>query len=317
MRPSIYLLLVLAVLGCSSGRGSGDDDDDTTDGDADADTDVDSDADADSDSDADTDADSDGDTDSDGDSDTDADADGDACPVASVTDCGQIGDAEAQERGCCQPDGVAAFCDGGRLVTTDCGAFDTTCGQVDQWNMAYCEPNDLGGCREVVAPRTSGEILEYSAIQINWDMACWADEDDSLFIFVEDTEEDDIALRLVIFRDGGPSEGETVDMNEYAGLAAPFFVETLSGVAFDEGGSYDGEYLAYAGSATIEAFDEDTPVGSTFRIRFDDLWAREIGAGQVCEEVEDGRRMHIDSVTIEVAVGALHEDSECIEWGGG
>jgi hypothetical protein len=220
---------VASFPGCSSG-------DADLDSDIDGDIDSDVDADTDTDVDADTDADSDTDTDSDTDSDSDADP-GTACPVAEVTRCDQIGDVAAQSAGCCQPDGVAAFCDGGELHSLDCGGFDTTCGHVSTWDMSYCVPTGAPNCADVVAPRTSGTVHRYSTITVNWQMLCWnrgghADIDWDLYVYVEDIERDDIALRFPFYLDGAwPEVGETYDLEYYSWPARPFFV-SADGSAF-------------------------------------------------------------------------------------
>jgi hypothetical protein len=322
--------LTFAACGGRRGGGDGDGDSDSdvdsdadsdTDSDSDSDTDSDTDSDSDSDSDSDTDtgadSDTDSDTDSDADADTDADADGDAaCPVANVQDCGDIGDGAAQAEGCCDG-GVAVFCEGGELRRGNCDAWNTSCGHVAEFDQVWCEPTGANACADVVAPTTDGDVLEYGTINANWDMACWDDADDSLFVFIEDTEVEDIALRFYIWTGNGIGEGDVIDMAEHHSLTMPFFVETLSEVRFDEGGGYDGEYLAYAGTFTFTQLDESSPVGSELRFEIEDLWLREIGGVNECSDVSDGRRMHIDRLVYSTPIGALHEDSECIEWAGG
>lgn len=240
-----------------------------------------------------------------------------ACAVADVTSCGEIAEPAT---GCCQPDGVAVFCDGDRLVETDCANHRTTCGPVSDWAMNHCVPTGAGRCADVVAPRTTGAVLEYGTIDVIWDMACWDDADGSLFVFLEDYDRDDIALRFRLYPGamGAPAVGETTSLGRYSALANPFFVSMLSGIAFDEGGSYDAEFLAYAGTVTIESFDAGSPVGSTLRMVFEDVWGREVNITRTsCGDVENGRRMHIRRLAFEVTVGALHSDAECIEWAGG
>jgi hypothetical protein len=304
---------VASFPGCSSG-------DADLDSDIDGDIDSDVDADTDTDVDADTDADSDTDTDSDTDSDSDADP-GTACPVAEVTRCDQIGDVAAQSAGCCQPDGVAAFSDGGELHSLDCGGFDTTCGHVSTWDMSYCVPTGAPNCADVVAPRTSGTVHRYSTITVNWQMLCWnrgghADIDWDLYVYVEDIERDDIALRFPFYLDGAwPEVGETYDLEYYSWPARPFFVSALTGVRFDEGGSYDTDFFAYDGTFRVVEFNRSSPVGSYFRVEFDDLWAREFRAtSSSCSDVRDGERFHVDHLVIEGTIADLDTDSDCRLW---
>jgi len=318
-------ILVATGLSCDDTGGDGDGD---VDGDADMDTDVDADSDADTDVDSDADGDTDVDADTDADTDVDADSDGDAdsstgtpCPVPAVTSCDQIGDAAAQAAGCCQADGTAAFCDGGRLVTADCGCYGTSCGQVDSWAMSWCEPTGQSHCLDVVAPTSTGTVLSYPTIDVNWQMLCWHSGTRTeigwdLFVYVEDIELEDVALRFPFYLEGGfPEVGATIDLACHSGLARPFYISTLSGVAFDEGGGYDAEYVVYEGSARVVSFDASSPVGSWFEIELDDVWAREANVTSGgCSDAPNGDRMFIDHLVIEGTIADLEADTDCRWW---
>ena len=285
-------------------------------GDGDADSDVDSDADADSDSDADSDADADADSDADG------DPTGTPCPVPDVSSCAQIGDGAAQEAGCCQPDNIAVFCDGGQLRKIDCRGFDTTCGNATEWGMSYCLPTGAPNCSDVVAPRTSGRIHNYSTINVNWQMLCWhsgghSDIGWDFYVYVEDIERDDIALRFPFYLEDGdwPEVGVTYDLEYYSWPARPIFVSALTGVLFDEGGGYDTDFFAYDGTMRVTDFNRHSPIGSYFRIEFDDLWAREFRAtASSCDDVANGERFHVDHLVIEGTIADLDSDWDCRFW---
>lgn len=242
-----------------------------------------------------------------------------SCSVARVTSCDELGTSSEQAFGCCEADGSAVVCEDGKVRRGNCDAWGSRCTEVPAWDQVWCEPTGAtAACSEVVAPTTSGEVLEFESLNFTWDMACWDDADRSLLVFLEDTAVVDVAMRFYIWAGEGIEEGDTVDLSEYSALAMPFFVETLSGVAFDEGGSYDGEFLAYSGTFTFTSFNTDSPVDSWMEIEINDFWAREIEPGsRTCTELEEGRRMHIEHLTYRVQIGALHHHGECIQWAGG
>ncbi len=106
-----------------------------------------------------------------------------------------------------------------------------------------------------------------------------------------------------------------MDLACHSGMARPFFVSTLSGVAFDTGGSYDAEYLVYSGTATVRSFEAGSPIGTYFRMDFDDVWAREIRSTSAgCSDVADGDRMHIDHLVVEGTIADLEADWDCRAW---
>jgi hypothetical protein len=245
-----------------------------------------------------------------------------ACTVADVQSCADIGDAAAQAKGCCQAGDAAAYCEANQLVQTDCKAFNTSCGEVANWGMNYCKPTGAKYCADVVAPKTTGQVLDYGTIQFNWEMACWNDDkpsDRSLFVFVEDYEQDDIALRFGLYVDANPPKvGVPFKMNAYAALAKPFYISMLSGIAFDRGGSYKAEFLVYAGTVTIKELNTTIPVGTQLKMEFTDLWGREIQATSGgCQDKVNGDRLRIKKLVIDITIGALHKDQDCIDWAGG
>ncbi len=245
-----------------------------------------------------------------------------ACPMAAPASCADLGDAAAQVRGCCLPDGNAASCEGGQLQITKCSAWGTTCGTVPQFNNAsYCAPTgNTAACGEVVAPHTTGATINHATIANTWRMACYDAMKGSVFIYIEDIDVEDTALRFSINLGGQGWQGRTVDLQDFHRLAQPFFAQTLNDVKFDEGGSYDGAFLGYRGSVTFEQLNETAPVGSTFRIRFRNFWGREVTSRDTaasCADVPNGRRFHFDDFTIEYDIRDLHTDADCIEWAGG
>lgn len=59
----------------------------------------------------------------------------------------------------------------------------------------------------------------------------------------------------------------------------------------------------------------DNPIGSDFRVVFEDLWAREVStSSSSCRDVEDGDRMHIERLVISGTVADLNTDWDCGFW---
>jgi hypothetical protein len=241
--------------------------------------------------------------------------------MAAPTSCADLGDAAAQLAGCCLPDNKAAYCDGGQLVTSDCAVWNTTCGQVPQWNMNYCAPTGVTArCGDVPAPHSTGQVLHFRTVTNTWWMACYDAADSTVFIYIEDLNEDKTALRFQL-KLGGPQpwQGRTVDLGSYSKIALPFFLETLNDIMFDSGGSYDGEFLGYRGTVEFQQLTDVNPIGTPFRIRIRNYWGREIGrdAAMMCTELPNGRRMNVDDTIVEGQINDLHVDSDCRMWAGG
>ena len=64
-----------------------------------------------------------------------------------------------------------------------------------------------------VPAATAGPELRFETIHFDWSMQCYRPENGSLFVFVEDTENQMVALRFYDFlNNGGPATGGTIDL---------------------------------------------------------------------------------------------------------
>ena len=242
--------------------------------------------------------------------------------MAQPARCADLGDTAAQARGCCLPDGNAASCEGGQLQITKCSAWGTTCGTVPQFdNASYCAPTgNTAACGEVVAPHTTGATIHHATVNNTWWMACYDSMKGSVFIYIEDLNEDKTALRFNLKLGGQNWQGRTVDLQDYHKLAGPFFAQTLNDIMFDSGGGYDGEFQGYRGTVTFDQLTETNPIGTPFRITFQNFWGREVTVGDTaatCIDKPNGRRFHFDRDVVEGQINDLHVDSDCRMWAGG
>ncbi|MEZ4393274.1 MAG: hypothetical protein R3A48_19490 [Polyangiales bacterium] len=177
-----------------------------------------------------------------------------------------------------------------------------------------------GSCSDAVPPTTTGPVLELDTIRFNWSMQCYRPENGSLFVFIEDTENQMVALRFYDFlNNGGPATGSTVNLAQYRLPAAPFFVSTISGIQTEPMWSYQRGYVAYAGQVIFHQLQRTNPVGTRMRVEFRDVWAREVRqyTNGRCDNVANGGRMHIRSIMLDLPVNNLHTDQDCIDWAGG
>lgn len=177
-----------------------------------------------------------------------------------------------------------------------------------------------GTCTDPVPPTTRGPTLEFDTIRFNWSMQCYRPENGSLFVFVEDTENQMIALRFYDFlNNGGPATGDTIDLSRYRLPAMPFFVSTISGIVTEPMWGYQRAYVAYEGQVIFHQLQRANPVGTRMRVEFRNVRAREVRqyTNGRCENVTDGGRMLIRSLMLDLPVNNLHTDQECIDWAGG
>lgn len=177
-----------------------------------------------------------------------------------------------------------------------------------------------GSCTDPVPPTTRGPVLEFETIRFNWSMQCYRPENGSLFVFVEDTENQMIALRFYDFlNNGGPATGDTIDLSRYRLPAMPFFVSTISGIVTEPMWGYQRAYVAYEGQVIFHQLQRANPVGTRMRVEFRNVRAREVRqyTNGRCENVTDGGRMHIRSLILDLPVNNLHTDQDCIDWAGG
>jgi hypothetical protein len=163
-------------------------------------------------------------------------------------------------------------------------------------------------------------VLELDTIRFNWSMQCYRPENGSLFVFVEDIENQMVALRFYDFlNNGGPATGSTIDLANHRLPAAPFFVSTISGIETEPTWRYQRGYVAYAGTVIFHQLQRMNPVGTRMRVEFRDVRAREVRqyTNGRCENVANGGRMHIRSLMLDLPVNNQHTDQDCIDWAGG
>lgn len=208
---------------------------------------------------------------------------------------------------------------------TDTGAADT--GAVDSGPRDTGTTVDSGGpsfppgvCGEPVASTTTGPTVNEATINFNWSMACFDRRNNSLFVFVEDTDTRGTALRFYDYLAmGGPAGGDTVDLSTYRARARPFFVSTISGIALEPMWHYDRDYLAYAGTATFTELRRTNPIGTRLRVRFQNVQARQVATytDGTCRDVPNGGRMIVRDLSLDMTVNDLCTDQDCIDWAGG
>ena len=177
-----------------------------------------------------------------------------------------------------------------------------------------------GSCTDPVPATSRGPLLELDTIRFNWSMQCYRPENGSLFVFIEDTENQMVALRFYDFlNNGGPATGDTVDLSRFRVPSAPFFVSTISGIVTEPMWSYQRGYVAYEGQVVFNQLQRTNPVGTRMRVEFRNVRAREVRqyTNGRCENVVDGARMHIRSIVLDLPVNNARTDQDCIDWAGG
>lgn len=205
------------------------------------------------------------------------------------------------------------------------GSGPIDAGTVTPRDVPTTPPADLGNtgmnlCSDPVPATTTGPTVNLETIHFNWSMQCYRPEDGSLFVFVEDTETQMVALRFYDFlNDGGPATGDTIDLSRARVSARPFFVSTLSGIVTEPSWSAQRSYLAYEGQVIFHQLQRTSPVGTRMRVEFRNVRAREVRqfTNGRCENVVNGGRMFIRSLLLDLPVNNLHTNEDCIDWAGG
>ncbi len=177
-----------------------------------------------------------------------------------------------------------------------------------------------GTCADPVPATTTGPTVTLDTIRFNWSMQCYRPEDGSLFVFVEDTERDMVALRFYDFlNNGGPTTGTTVDLANFRVAARPFFVSGLSGIETEPMWRAARSYLAYEGQVVFNQLQRSSPVGTRMRVEFRNVRLREVRqyTNGRCENVANGGRMVIRTLSLDLPVNNIHTDQDCIDWAGG
>lgn len=219
---------------------------------------------------------------------------------------------------CYRQTGYAPRCDPGGAPVVDAGTVRDT--GVVRDAAAPVDAGPLSGCAGPVPAATAGPELRFETIHFDWSMQCYRPEDGSLFVFVEDTQRDMVALRFYDFLNhGGPATGDTLDLSAFRAPARPFFVSTLSGIVTEPTWRYERAYLAYEGQVVFQELRRSSPVGTRMRVEFRNVRAREVRqyTDGRCENVADGARMFIGSLVLDLPVNNLHTDQDCIDWAGG
>ncbi|MDB4928380.1 MAG: hypothetical protein JWM10_864 [Myxococcaceae bacterium] len=186
-------------------------------------------------------------------------------------------------------------------------------------------PADLGNtgtglCSDPVPATSTGPVLTLDTIHFNWSMQCYRPEDGSLFVFVEDTENAMVALRFYDFlNNGGPATGDTIDLSRARAGTRPFILSSLSGIVTEPTWSAQHSYLAYEGEVVFHQLQRSSPIGTRMRVEFRNVRAREVRqyTNGRCENVVNGARMVIRSLTLDLPVNNLHTDEDCVDWAGG
>lgn len=184
-------------------------------------------------------------------------------------------------------------------------------------------PADAGPatlCADPVPASTTGPQINLETINFNWSMQCYRPEDGSLFVFVEDTERQMVALRFYDYlNNGGPATGDTIDLANARVAARPFFLSGLSGIRLEPSWSADRSYLAYEGQVVFHQLQRNNPVGTMMRVEFRNVRLREVRTytNGRCENVPNGARMFVRSLNLNLRVNNLHTDQDCIDWAGG
>ncbi|MBI5514348.1 MAG: hypothetical protein HY909_11305 [Deltaproteobacteria bacterium] len=241
-------------------------------------------------------------------------------PDSAVPDTGRP-DTSAPDTGA--PDtGVpdTAVLDTGRPDTgaPDTGPVDT--GVVDTGPADTGMTFPAGVCAEPVAATTTGPVMNLPTINFNWSMACFDRRNGLLFVFIEDTERQMVALRFNDYLTrGGPAGGDTVDLSRFRSRTTPFFVSTISGIMTEPMWRYERDYLAYEGQAVFRELRRENPIGTRLRVEFRNVRARQVQTltDRTCRDAPNGARMNITSLNLDLMVNDLCTDSDCIEWAGG
>lgn len=238
--------------------------------------------------------------------------------VARDTSAGELTDVTTP-RDVASLDGGKPNFDGGAsdasTIASDRGVTDVPVSPVD---TGVSVPP--GRCLEPVSPTSTGPLIELDTLHFNWSMQCYEPADGSLFVFVEDTKDQHVALRFYNFLNhGGPATGDTIDLAQHLGRARPFFLSMISGIETEPTWRYERDYLAYSGQVIVHRLQRQNPVGTTLRVELRDLRAREVRnyTDGRCESVPNGARIHVRSLILELPVNDLHRDQDCIDWAGG
>jgi hypothetical protein len=206
----------------------------------------------------------------------------------------------------------------------DAGSVPVDQGVTPPRDVPTTPPADLGNtgmglCSDPV-PASTGPVVNLETIHFNWSMQCYRPEDGSLFVFVEDTETDMVALRFYDFlNNGGPATGDTVDLSRTRAGTRPFFVSTLSGIMTEPTWRAQRSYLAYEGEVVFNQLQRTSPVGTRMRLEIRNVRAREVRqyTNGRCENVPNGGRMFIRRLLLDLPVNNIHTNEDCIDWAGG
>jgi hypothetical protein len=225
---------------------------------------------------------------------------------------------------CYRESGYAPLCATPGTTPRDAGAPAVDLGAAPR-DVGTTVPADLGNtgtglCSDPVPATSSGPVVNLDTIHFNWSMQCYRPEDGSLFVFVEDTENAMVALRFYDFlNNGGPATGDTIDLASARAGTRPFILSTLSGIVTEPTWSAQRSYLAYEGQVVFHQLQRASPIGTRMRVEFRNVRAREVRqyTNGRCENVVNGGRMVIRSLTLDLPVNNLHTDEDCVDWAGG
>jgi len=229
-----------------------------------------------------------------------------------------------RDNDCYRENGYRPRCSPGGTTPNDAGVQpprDT--GVVVPRDTGVMPPADAGPaglCSDPVPATTSGPQINLETINFNWSMQCYRPEDGSLFVFVEDTERQMVALRFYDYlNNGGPATGQTIDLATAPLAQRPFFVSGLSGIRLEPSWRADRSYLAYEGQVVFHQLQRTNPVGTPMRVEFRNVRLREVRqyTNGRCENVPNGARMFIRSLMLNLRVNNIHTDEDCIDWAGG
>lgn len=229
-----------------------------------------------------------------------------------------------RDNDCYRESGYRPLCaSSGTTTPRDAGTTPTDTGVVLPRDTGVVPTADAGPatlCSDPVPATTTGPQINLETINFNWSMQCYRPEDGSLFVFVEDTERQMVALRFMNYlNNGGPATGQTVDLSTIPLAQRPFFVSGLSGIRLEPSWSADRSYLAYEGQVIFHQLQRTNPVGTMMRVEFRNVRLRQVRqyTNGRCENVPNGARMFVRSLMLNLRVNDIRTDDDCRDWAGG